>query len=133
MVNVMTKAKFWFGLFLFVLIASGIFALYAWATLSYSYSTGKRAGFLQKFSQRGWICKTWEGEVVTGSMLGNQEKFVFSVRDPEVAKQVGDLIGRRVEIDYSQHIGVPTSCFGETQHYVTLIKEVDSDKIKLND
>lgn len=132
MVFAMTKTKFWLGLILFLTIASGIFALYAWATLSYTYSTGKRAGFLQKFSQRGWVCKTWEGEVVTGSMLGNQEKFVFSVREPDVAKQVGDLIGRRVEIDYSQHIGVPTTCFGETQHFVTSIKEVN-DSIKLND
>ena len=87
-------------LVLFILII--LFVLYTWLTLSYSYSTGSRAGFLQKFSKRGWVCKTWEGELVTGSMLGNQEKFSFSVRDDELAKMVSSNIGKRVEIEYNQ-------------------------------
>jgi len=109
-------------LFLFLIIASGIFALYTWITLSYSYSTGSRAGFLQKFSNRGWVCKTWEGEIVTGSMMGNQEKFAFSVRDGELAKQIASNIGKRVEIEYDQHVGVPTNCFAETEYYIKSIK-----------
>ena len=111
-----------FILFLFILII--LFVLYTWLTLSYSYSTGSRAGFLQKFSNRGWVCKTWEGELVTGSMLGNQEKFSFSVRDEELAKMVSSNIGRRVEIEYDQHVGVPTNCFAETEYYVKKIKSV---------
>ena len=111
-------------LFLFLIFSIGLFALYTWITLSYSYSTGSRAGFLQKFSNRGWICKTWEGEIVTGSMMGNQEKFPFSVRDQELAKQIASNIGRRVEIEYDQHVGVPTSCFAETEYFVKNIKSL---------
>lgn len=111
-------------LFLFLIFAIGLFALYTWITLSYSYSRGSRAGFLQKFSNRGWICKTWEGEIVTGSMMGNQEKFPFSVRDQELAKQIASNIGRRVEIEYDQHVGVPTSCFAETEYFVKNIKSL---------
>jgi len=111
-----------FILFLFILII--LFVLYTWLTLSYSYSNGSRAGFLQKFSKRGWVCKTWEGELVTGSMLGNQEKFSFSVRDEELAKLVSSSIGKRVEIEYDQHVGVPTNCFAETEYYVKKIKSV---------
>jgi hypothetical protein len=111
-----------FILFLFILII--LFVLYTWLTLSYSYSNGSRAGFLQKFSKRGWVCKTWEGELVTGSMLGNQEKFSFSVRDEELAKMVSSNIGKRVEIEYDQHVGVPTNCFAETEYYVKKIKSV---------
>jgi hypothetical protein len=109
-------------LFLFLIIAIGVFALYTWITLSYSYSTGNRAGFLQKFSKRGWVCKTWEGEIVTGSMMGNQEKFTFSVRGEELAKQIASNIGKRVEVEYDQHVGVPTSCFAETEYYIKSIK-----------
>jgi hypothetical protein len=111
-----------FILFLFILVI--LFVLYTWLTLSYSYSNGSRAGFLQKFSKRGWVCKTWEGELVTGSMLGNQEKFSFSVRDEELAKLVASNIGKRVEIEYDQHVGVPTNCFAETEYYVKKIKAV---------
>jgi hypothetical protein len=129
----MTKGKFFVGTFGFLILLVGAFALYTWVTLTYTYSTGKRAGFLQKFSKRGWICKTWEGEIVTGNMLGNQEKFQFSVRDPEIAKQIGDAIGKRVEIDYKQHVGIPTSCFGETEYFAYTVKEVSTDGIKLSD
>jgi len=111
-----------FILFLFMLVI--LFALYTWITLSYSYSNGSRAGFLQKFSKRGWVCKTWEGELVTGSMLGNQEKFSFSVRDEDLAKLVASSIGKRIEIEYDQHVGVPTNCFAETEYYVKKIKAV---------
>lgn len=128
----MTKRKFWLGSVLFLILVALLIAFYTWASLSYTYSTGKRAGFLQKFSQRGWICKTWEGELVTGSFVGNQEKFQFSVRDDQVAKQIGDNIGRRVEIDYKQHIGIPTACFGETEYFATTVKEV-TEAMKISD
>lgn len=120
----MTARSFGLKFFLVVLIAVGLFALYTWGTLSYSYSEGSRAGFLQKFSKRGWICKTWEGEIVTGSMLGNQEKFLFSVRDEALAREVGLAIGKRVEVDYLQHIGIPTSCFGETEYFLKSMRAV---------
>jgi hypothetical protein len=111
-------------LILLLVLAGLLFALYTWITLTYVYAEGSRAGFLQKFSKRGWVCKTWEGELVTGSMLGNQEKFSFSVRDEALAKLVASQIGKRVEIEYQQHVGVPTNCFAETEYYVKAIKSV---------
>jgi hypothetical protein len=114
----MTAKSLGFKFVLFLAVLFGGFALYVWLTLTYTYSEGSRAGFLQKFSKRGWICKTWEGEIVTGNMLGNQEKFLFSVRDPELAKEINAAIGKRVEVDYKQHIGIPTTCFGETEYFL---------------
>jgi hypothetical protein len=96
-----------------------LFAIYTWFTLSWSYSEGERAGFLQKFSKKGWICKTWEGEILLSSMPGAiPERFAFSVRDDQVAKDLMAATGKRVILTYAQHKGVPTSCFGETEHFV---------------
>jgi hypothetical protein len=105
-----------------VLLLSG----YTWLVLHWSYSTGERAGYVQKFSRKGWVCKTWEGEMALVSMPGTvAEKFFFSVRDDAVAKRINDSVGRRVSLTYDQHIGVPTSCFGETQYFVDDIQAVD--------
>ena len=74
-----------------------IFCAYAWVTLHFSYSEGERAGYLQKFSKRGWICKTWEGEILLTSMPGAiPEKFEFSVRDDQIAGQLLQATGKRV-------------------------------------
>jgi hypothetical protein len=100
-----------------------VFVAYTWAMLHISYSDGERAGYLQKFSTRGWICKTWEGEILLTSMPGAiPEKFEFSVRDEAVAKQLTDATGKRVILSYSQHKGVPTQCFGETDYYITKVQ-----------
>jgi hypothetical protein len=94
-------------------------ALYTWFTLSWSYSEGDRAGYLQTFSKKGWLCKTWEGEILLSSMPGAiPERFAFTVRDEAVVKQLNSNIGRRVQITYQQHKGVPTSCFGDTEYFV---------------
>jgi len=96
-----------------------LFSLYTWFTLSWSYSEGERAGFLQKFSKKGWICKTWEGEILLSSMPGAiPERFMFTVRNDKVAKDMTTAIGKRVVLTYAQHKGVPSSCFGETEHFV---------------
>jgi hypothetical protein len=106
-----------------LLAAVLVFAGYAWLTLSVSYSEGERAGYLQKFSKRGWVCKTWEGELLLTSMPGAiPEKFEFSVRDPQVAEQMMAATGKRVRITYAQHKGVPTSCFGETEYYAEKVQ-----------
>jgi hypothetical protein len=94
-------------------------ALYFYAMLHWSYSTGDRAGWIQKLSYKGWICKTWEGELAMVAMPGTMaEKFAFTVRDEAVAEQVRQLIGRRVELRYEEKVGLPTSCFGETRHFI---------------
>lgn len=99
-----------------------LMAAYTWAMLSISYSDGERAGYLQKFSTRGWVCKTWEGEILLTSMPGAiPEKFEFSVRDPQVARDLTAATGKRVILSYAQHRGVPTQCFGETEYYVTKV------------
>lgn len=99
--------------------AVALFAAYTWVTLHMSYSDGERAGFLQKFSRKGWVCKTWEGEILLSSMPGAiPERFEFSVRDDLVARQLMDAMGKRVQLTYSQHKGVPSACFGETEYFV---------------
>lgn len=112
-------------LLLFVLVAAGLFALYVWAALSYDYSEGERAGYAQKFSRKGWICKTWEGELAMVNLPGAMpEIFRFSVRDEAVAERINATMGQRVSLHYEQHIGLPSSCFGETQYFVTDVRTV---------
>ena len=102
-----------------IVVAFAAFAIYTWMTLSYAYSEGERAGYLQKFSKKGWICKTWEGEILLSSMPGAiPERFEFSVRSDEVAAQLSAAAGKRVVITYAQRKGVPSSCFGETEYFV---------------
>jgi len=102
-----------------IVAAVALFALYAWIVLHWSYSEGERAGYLQKLSRKGWLCKTWEGEILLSSMPGAiPERFAFTVRDDAVVKQLQSAMGQRVQISYTQHIGLPTSCFGDTQYFV---------------
>jgi hypothetical protein len=86
---------------------------YTYLMLSWSYAEGERAGYVQKFSKRGWFCKTWEGELAMVSMPGTMsEKFFFSVREDRVANKINANMGRKVAMQYEQHVGLPTSCFG---------------------
>lgn len=112
-------------LLLVALVAAGLFALYVWAALSYDYSAGERAGYIQKFSRKGWICKTWEGELAMVNLPGAMpEIFRFTVRDDAVAERINATMGERVTLHYEQHIGLPTSCFGETDYFVTDVRTV---------
>ncbi len=91
--------------------------------LNWSYSTGDRAGWLQKLSDKGWVCKTWEGEMALVSLPGSStvEKFFFTVRDDQVAAELAKMMGKRVTLHYEEKVGLPGSCFGETRHYVTKV------------
>ncbi len=109
----------------FVVGVALLFAAYVAIALTWSYSTGERAGYLQKLSSKGWICKTWEGEQSLVSLPGaTPEKFLFTVRDDAVVAQLNAAMGKRVTLNYEQHKGLPTSCFGETEYFVTGMKEV---------
>ncbi len=109
-----------------VLVPIVFFALYTWSALTWSYSKGERAGYVQKFSKKGWICKTWEGELAIVSIPGTMsEKFYFTVRDNAVAARINQSLGKRVALTYQQHIGIPTSCFGETEYFVVDVKAVE--------
>jgi hypothetical protein len=103
-----------------------VFALYTWSALSWSYSKGERAGYVQKFSHKGWLCKTWEGELAMVNIPGAlTEKFQFTVRDDKIADYINASLGKRVALSYEQHVGIPTTCFGETQYFVTAVRVVE--------
>ena len=103
-------------------VLTPVLLLAAWTAiaLSYTYSeAGHRAGYIQKLSHRGWICKTWEGELAMVNIPGAaQERFPFTVRSDSLARVMSKMMGSRVSITYEQHKGVPTSCFGDTEYYV---------------
>lgn len=106
-------------------LAIALFALYVWIALNFDYSEGDRAGYVQKFSSRGWICKTWEGELAMVNLPGAMpEIFRFSVRDGAVAQRLNKSLGQRVRLHYEQHKGIPTDCFGETEYFVTGVEPV---------
>ena len=88
--------------------------------LHWSYSSGERAGWVQKFSHKGWICKTWEGELALVSLPGSTvEKFFFTVHDDALAHKLSAAMGKRVSLHNEEKVGLPTSCFGETRYFVT--------------
>jgi len=116
----MLKSRaFWIAL----LVLLALPALYFWAMWSWSYSNGERAGWVQKLSHKGWICKTWEGELALVSMPGAaSEKFLFTVHDEVTAEAINKAMGRRVSLHYEEKVGLPTSCFGDTRHFVTGVR-----------
>ncbi|HVF39821.1 MAG TPA: hypothetical protein VM939_07965 [Gemmatimonadaceae bacterium] len=112
---------------LVLLVPAGLFAAWAAITLSYPYAKGDRAGYVQKLSKKGWLCKTWEGELAMANLPGAMpEVFHFSVRSDSIAGLLEKNIGKRVSLSYEQHRGVPTSCFAETQYYITNVRLVES-------
>ncbi len=105
------------------LVAVGV--AWTWFALSWSYSDGERAGVLQKFSRKGWICKTYEGELALYIVGGvAPEISTFSVRDTAVVEQLNALVGERVRVHYTEHRGVPTTCFAETRYFVDRVTRV---------
>lgn len=113
----------WLALVPLMLI--GLFLLYTWFVLSWAYSEGDRAGYIQKFSKKGWLCKTWEGELAMVTMPGTlTEKFYFTVRDEAVAEKLNRHLGKKVSLTYDEHIGIPSSCFGDTGYFVTDVKDI---------
>jgi hypothetical protein len=101
-------------------------ALYVAFTLNFAYSKGERVGFVQKLSKRGWVCKTNEGELAMVNMAGQQATiFLFTVPDDKVAGEIESFAGHRVSLEYEEHRGIPSSCFGETTYFVTGVKKVE--------
>jgi hypothetical protein len=111
----------WVAIFVVVVLAGC--AGFTWVTLHWSYSKGERAGYVQKLSKKGWLCKTWEGEMALVTMPGTvAEKFLFTIPDEAVAAKVNGIVGKRVALVYEQHKYVPSSCFGETEYFVTDVR-----------
>jgi len=110
-------------------IALAVLALliagWTWLTLHWAYSEGERAGYVQKLSKKGWLCKTWEGELALVTMPGAiPEKFTFTVHDNAVAGRINALVGERVVLNYQQHKFIPSSCFGDTEYFVVDVAKV---------
>jgi hypothetical protein len=121
-----TKSKVLLWLVGVVTLAIAAGAGYVWIALHWSYSSGERAGYIQKFSQKGWLCKTWEGELAMIPVPGSMpEKFLFTVRDDGIARKLNSSMGKKISVHYEQHKGVPTSCFGETEYYVTDVRVLE--------
>ena len=121
------QGKNWFLWFIgFTVLGLALFIGYTWLVLSWSYSSGERAGYVQKFSQKGWLCKTWEGELAIVAIPGSlPEIFKFTVRDDKVAADINAVMGKRVALSYEQHLGIPSTCFGETGYYVSKVHSVE--------
>jgi len=102
-----------------------VFALWTFIALRFVYSTGERAGYLQKISKRGWLCKTWEGDLQLSALPGvAPEMFAFSTRSDSIAAELNKVTGQRVVLNYQQHKGLPGKCFGETEYFVTGVRPV---------
>jgi len=120
------KHRFLRWLFMFAALVVLVFAFYTWLALTWSYSHGERAGYVQKFSRKGWVFRTWEGELAMVSIPGTTpEKFYFSVRDDSVATGINASLGSRVALVYDQHVGVPLSWWGETEYFVTAVRVIE--------
>ena len=105
--------------------AVALFALYTWASLNYTFSEGERVGYARKLSRRGWVCKTWEGEIAMSNVPGNQESlFAFTVRDEKVVEQFRALEGKHVTVMYKERKGVPSTCFGDTPYHVYGVRAI---------
>ncbi len=119
------KANLMRVLLIFVGLLFLLAAIWVWFALTWSYSSGERAGYVQKLSSKGWLCKTWEGEIAMVTMPGAiPEKFEFTVRDEAVARQINQLAGKRVVLHYEQYKFLPSSCFGDTEYFVEGVREV---------
>ena len=116
-----------YGKYLAIALAGPLLllALYTWLVLHWDYSNGYRSGMLQKISKKGWVCKTYEGELwqsVVAQVAPNV--WNFSVRDERIARQLDSLVGQSVRVHYTEHRGVPTTCFGETPYFVDSVSVV---------
>ena len=117
--------RHWGKLTLLILVAAPalVFTIWAGVALNFSYSQGNRVGYVQKLSKKGWLCKTWEGELAQVNMPGAMSQiFVFTVRSDSVAAVIQKLEGGLVALDYAEHRGVPTNCFGETGYFVNGVR-----------
>jgi hypothetical protein len=120
------KRRIWLlVLIALLLIPAVIISLWIWVALGYTYASGDRAGYVQKISKKGWLCKTWEGELAMANLPGTMPQiFTFTVRSDSIANILEQNIGKQVSLTYEQHRGIPTSCFGETEYFITAAKRV---------
>jgi hypothetical protein len=115
------RARRWPYLLVLLLALSAAYTLLA---LWWSYSEGERVGVLQKLSRKGWVCKTFEGELALYVVSGVAPQiWSFTVREQKVADQLNRVLGERVRLHYSEHRGLPSSCFGDTRYFVDSVDQ----------
>ena len=106
-----------------------VFTVWAGLALSFTYSSGDRVGYVQKLAQKGWLCKTWEGELQLSNVPGSAPTiFSFSVRSDSIAEEIRKVEGRQVSVHYNQHVGVPSRCFGDTEYFITGVRAIEAVK-----
>ena len=119
------RNKLLIGLLILLVVPAVIIALWIWVTLGYTYAMGERAGYVQKISKKGWLCKTWEGELAMANLPGTMPQiFTFTVRTDSIAHVLEQNAGKQVSLTYEQHRGIPSSCFGETEYFVTRVSRI---------
>jgi hypothetical protein len=114
--------------FILLLIVTVVVLSAGYVTLAFnwSFSKGERIGYIQKFSEKGWLCKTWEGELQMLPVPGVvPEKFIFSVRDKAVVGKINSSLGKKISLSYEQHRGIPTTCFGESEYFAVDAKMLE--------
>src|SRR4026208_1898913 len=122
------RNKLLIALLILLLVPGVVIALWIWITLGYTYAMGERAGYVQKISKKGWLCKTWEGELAMANLPGAMpEKFAFTLHDDKVAAEINKAMGQRVTLSYEQKVGLP-SCFGDTSYWVTQVRPIEPAK-----
>ncbi len=120
------KRRHWGKLLILLLVMLPVvaFALWSFATLNWTYSEGVRPGYVQKVAKKGYICKTWEGVLYTDLKGFRSDSFQFTVRSDSIAHLLQSLSGRQVSLDYQQHVNVPSSCFGDSEYFVSGVHEL---------
>lgn len=121
-------------IFLFSLLA--VAAALSLQSCSENYSNGKRVGFITKFSQKGLVYKSWEGELnMTQTGMNTSNAFEFSIdNDNEPAGLVARLdsalqYGYKVEVTYHEVSGYNWfNNRGHTDHFVTECLLLDAPK-----
>lgn len=125
MPSIIREHKLVTTLVLLIVIPILIFVLWTVIALQFVYSSGERAGYLQKISKRGWVCKTWEGDLQLTAQPGvAPEMFAFSTRSDSIAAELNKAAGQRVVLSYEQHKGLPGTCLGETEYFVVGVRPV---------
>ncbi len=105
------------------------FTIWAGLAMGFTYSSGDRVGFVQKLAKKGWVCKTWEGEMQLSNVPGSAPTiFYFSVRSDSIAQEIVSHEGRQMSLHYNQHVGIPTSCFGDTEYFITGVRVLTTDR-----
>jgi len=120
------RRRLWPIVLALAVVPFAAFSIYIGLALAWSYSDGERAGILQKFSRKGWVCKTYEGELAMSIVPGvTPTIWEFSVRNRAVVPQLSAALGNRVALHYTEHRGIPTSCFGQTAYFVDSVSVIE--------